>query len=60
MRKSLVIIVIIFVVIIFIGGLLVSLFIFGKAKEVSSIGVQGLTVTSEKVFLPQFLCRVEI
>ena len=38
-----------------------NLFVFGKAKDVSSVGVQDLSVTSEKVsFSPVFITSADI
>lgn len=62
MRKKRVILITVVAAIIFVGGVLaLNFFAFGKVKDISSIGVQDLSVTSEKVFFsPVFMTSSDI
>ena len=62
MKKFRVIIVVVLAIIILVGGIIaLNLFVFGKVKDVSSIGVQNLSVTSEKVsFSPVFMTSADM
>lgn len=62
MKKIHTITTVILAVIILVGGVItLNLFVLGKVKNVSSIGVKDLSVTNEKVFFsPVFMTSADI